>query len=291
MDVTLLGVRGALPAAGAEFARYGGNTPCVAVAHDEAPPTLVLDAGSGLRHLGRLLAGEPFRGTIVLGHLHWDHVCGLPFCPSIDRPDAEVRLLIPRQGDGEATDLLRRMFSPPFFPIGPEGLRGSWSIEWYDAGARPLEGFEVLSLDLPHPGGRCLGQRVTDSDATMTYATDHGPQAYGPGALGFGPVHPSILELSRSTDLLLHDAPYTAEEFPARAGFGHAAQPYAVDIAVAASARQLLLYGHDATRTDDDLDRIMHALADAPIPVAAAVEGTTWRLPAGTVGPIGGVAR
>ena len=79
MRVVFCGVRGSTCAPGAEFVRYGGHTSCVALAHDGGPPTLVLDAGTGLRNLTRHLDGQPFRGTILLGHLHWDHTHGLPF--------------------------------------------------------------------------------------------------------------------------------------------------------------------------------------------------------------------
>ena len=76
----LCGVRGSTPAPGADFLRYGGHTSCVAIAHDDAArPTLVLDAGTGLRQVTPLLGGQPFDGTILLTHLHWDHVHGLPF--------------------------------------------------------------------------------------------------------------------------------------------------------------------------------------------------------------------
>src|SRR4051812_32260691 len=77
--VHFCGVRGSCPSPGRDFLDVGGQTSCVAISADDGPPLLVLDAGSGLRNLTRLLDGEPFRGTIVLGHLHWDHVMGLPF--------------------------------------------------------------------------------------------------------------------------------------------------------------------------------------------------------------------
>ena len=48
MRVLICGVRGSTPAPGPEFVRYGGNTSCVALCHDGEPPTLVLDAGTGL---------------------------------------------------------------------------------------------------------------------------------------------------------------------------------------------------------------------------------------------------
>jgi ribonuclease BN (tRNA processing enzyme) len=98
LQIHFCGVRGSTPAAGIEFVRYGGHTACLALAHDDAgAPTLVLDAGAGLVTLSRLLAGAPFIGTIMLSHLHWDHVLGLPFFAAADRPDAYTRVLVPEQ--------------------------------------------------------------------------------------------------------------------------------------------------------------------------------------------------
>lgn len=38
MRVHVLGVRGSTPAPGHAFARHGGNTSCLALAHDGHPP-------------------------------------------------------------------------------------------------------------------------------------------------------------------------------------------------------------------------------------------------------------
>ncbi|MGG7377264.1 hypothetical protein ACQ7B2_00130, partial [Escherichia coli] len=71
--LVLLGVRGSTPAPGPDFVRYGGHTSCVAVIPDDAvAPTLLMDAGTGIRSLPDLLGSDPFRGSILLSHLHWD---------------------------------------------------------------------------------------------------------------------------------------------------------------------------------------------------------------------------
>src|ERR1039457_5803917 len=70
-----------------------GHTSCVAVSRGgDAVPTLILDAGTGLREVTPLLAGRPFAGAILLSHLHWDHVHGLPFFRGGDTPGARVTL-------------------------------------------------------------------------------------------------------------------------------------------------------------------------------------------------------
>ena len=172
----------------------------MSIAGDGEPPSLVLDAGTGLGNLARSLDGAAFRGTIVLGHVHWDHVMGLPFFPAGDRPDAVVRLLVPEQGL-EPGALLERMISPPLFPIGLSDLRGDWSVRCYDAGRFDAEGFAVLALDIPHKGGRTMGLRVGDGRSSIAYLSDHAPHNLGMGAGGTGELHPAAVELARDVDL------------------------------------------------------------------------------------------
>lgn len=276
MRVHLCGVRGSTPAPGPDFVRYGGHTSCVAIARDGASPSLVLDAGTGLRRLTTVLAGQAFHGTILLGHLHWDHTQGLPFFAAGDRPDARVRLLLPAQGDAE--DVLARGLSPPHFPIAPGQLRGDWSFDGIETGEHDLEGFRVLARDIPHKGGRTFGYRVSDGTASLAYLSDHAPGTLGPGPEGFGEYHDDALALADGVDLLLHDAQYTAEEYPERAAWGHSAVDYAVGLATKAGAHRLVLFHHDPARTDVAVDALLSEARRRRENVEAAVEGAVLDL-------------
>lgn len=272
MKLRLCGTRGSTPAPGVEFARYGGQTSCIAVQTDDGRCSLILDAGTGLRRLPAALDGEPFTGSILLTHLHWDHTHGLPFCPSVDNPDARTTLYIPAQQGGDAEEILARAMSPPHFPIRPSELRGSWRFEHLAAGAHQIEGFDVLALEIPHKGGRTFGYRVSDGQISIAYMPDHAPISLGPGPDGFGPYHEAAVRLTEGADVLLHDSQYTSEEFPARAHFGHSSIDYAVCLAEHAWAKRLVLFHHDPWRSDDQLDTIVARWSAAQIPVTAAVE-------------------
>ena len=138
----MLGVRGSTAATGAEYVRYGGNTSCVAVRTDPSgPPTLVLDAGTGLRSLSARLGGAAFDGSILLSHLHWDHMQGLPFFSAGDRADARSDVYLPAQDDRSGRDLLAQSLAPPAFPITPEGLHGRWAFHALVAGTYSVVGF------------------------------------------------------------------------------------------------------------------------------------------------------
>ena len=279
MRVQLFGVRGSTPSPGSSFVRYGGHTSCVAVAHDGARPTLALDAGTGLRGLAHALNGAAFVGTILLSHLHWDHVQGLPFFFAGDHPDSRITVLIPEQGDAEA--VLARAMSPPHFPVRPGELRGDWRFEGLPEGTIEIEGFSVLARDVPHSGGRTYGYRVSDGRATIAYLSDHHPLALGPGIDGLGVRHEAALALADGVDLLIHDAQHTSGEFPAKAYLGHSTVEYAQALAADAHVRKLLLYHHDPDRTDDQIDALVAACGNGEVSVEAAVEGAVLDLPAG----------
>ncbi|MGH9281191.1 MAG: MBL fold metallo-hydrolase [Acidimicrobiales bacterium] len=282
MKVFLCGVRGSTAAPGPAFVRYGGHTSCVAVAHDGAHPSLVLDGGTGLRRLSDVLNGEPFQGTMLLGHLHWDHIQGVPFFTAGDRPDARVALHLPRQeGDRrrDAFAVLAQAMSPPFFPIGPRELRGDWSFGAISEGAHSFEGFEIRAVEIPHKGGRTFGYRVSDGSGSMAYLSDHSPIQLGPGPDGLGAYHPAALELAAGVNLLIHDGQHTAAEFGARRSLGHSAVEYAVGLASAAGAGHLMLFHHDPTRTDDEIDAIVDGCRGGATSVSAAAEGMVVSLP------------
>ena len=284
MRIWICGVRGSTPTPGPDFDRYGGHTSCLALARDGNRPSLIVDAGTGIRLASDLFGGspglfdgQPYAGAIILGHLHWDHTQGLPFFAAGNSPGSNVDLYAPAQGDTES--VLARFMSPPHFPIAPSGLAGSWRFHALEPGESEIGGFSVLALEIPHKGGRAYGYRISDGQATIAYLSDHCPTTLGPGPDGFGEYHEAALALAKECNILFHDAQYTDEELAARASFGHASTGYAVGLARTAGVRQLMLYHHDPARTDDEIDAIVDKYKDAAMTVTAAVQGTVIDLP------------
>lgn len=275
MRLTFCGVRGSTPAPGPDYVRYGGNTSCVAVSRDDTPPTLVLDAGTGLSAVCDLLDGPAYQGSILLGHLHWDHTHGLPFFGSGYATGHRIDLYLPEQGV-EAEELLERAFSPPHFPITPRQIGPGWTFSTIDEGAHRIEDYDVLAREIPHTGGRTLGYRVSDGTATVAYVTDHAPVQLGPGPDGLGARHDGVIALASGADVLVHDAQYLASQFPEIAFMGHSSVDYCVELAREAGVRTLVLFHHDPRRSDDEVDALLadaRELAGADLAVVAAYEG------------------
>ncbi len=275
MRVDFLGVRGSVCAPGSDFFRYGGNTSCVTVRADgDAAPALLLDAGTGIRTVTAMLGGAPFRGTILVSHVHWDHVQGLPFFAAGDRAGASVRLVLPAQGGRSGRDLIAQTMSPPAFPITPEGLIGAWTFDAVQPGELEVEGFAVRAFEVAHKGGRTFGYTVRSGSSSVGYVPDHAPE------LG---VSDDALAALAGVDVLVHDAQFLEHERPRAVDYGHATVDDAIRLAERVEAASVVLFHHGPHRTDDALDEIGRTFT-ASIPVLVAAEGDGLDLPSTPVG-------
>ena len=249
---------------------YGGHTSCIAVADDgAAAPALVLDAGTGIRTLTPLLDGAAFDGSILLSHLHWDHVQGIPFFAAGDRDDSRVDVFLPAESGRSGRDLLAQMMSPPAFPITPEGLKGTWSFQAIDAGPLAAEGFDVTAFDVTHKGGRSFGYRVDADGASFAYVPDHAP---------VGGVTDQTMATLEGVDVLIQDAQFLPQERSRAVDYGHATIDEAITLAEEANAGSLVLFHHGPHRTDEALDQIREQFCSNGF-ASVAHEGMVLDLP------------
>lgn len=276
MKVTLWGTRGSLAAPGPETVRYGGNTSCVEVQGDDGT-LLVLDAGTGIRRLGAALDPGIRRLDILLTHLHMDHIQGLGFFPPLYEADREVHIWGPPSPMLGLRERLVRYLSPPLFPVRLRDL--PCRLRLHDV---PLAPFQIGALEVSaalvcHPGPT-VGYRITEGGAAMVYLPDHEP-ALGARRFPLEPEWTSGFDLAADADLLIHDAQYTADEYPERVGWGHSAIPHALQFAAATRARRLVMFHHEPGRADDALDRVIEDARcgrDLPFELIPGAEGATF---------------
>ena len=252
------GVRGSMASPGTHTAAVGGNTSCVEITDGQT--RLILDAGTGLRQLGdELLAAGPVEATILLSHLHWDHIQGLPFFAPIYVPSSTIEILSGPNGVMPLAEALRMQMRAPFFPVSfdmvPSAVtaRDLGTAETFTVGSARVT---VARLNHPDP---VYGYRVELGGASIVYATD---------TEHFACVDPGLETLARGADVLIYDAQYTPEEYagaagPARVGWGHSTYVAAVELARAAGVGQLVLFHHDPSRSDEgvaELERRARAM-------------------------------
>ncbi len=275
--VSFHGVRGSTPCAGDRYERYGGNTSCVSLEADDHDP-VILDLGTGLRPYGEQLETEGradgFRGSVLLTHLHWDHVQGLPFFGPLSYPGSSIDVYGPAQPDASFGTVFGELMKQPFFPIRSEQLSGA--VRFHGAGNDdfPVDGAKVRSRWVRHTSPT-LGFRVDLNGVSVAYLSDHGP---GCSADPDDFVPRDVLDLCDGVDLLIHDAQHTCGEYETHRHFGHSTVDYAVHVARESGAQRLALFHHCPSHSDSDVDRLLLHAGDLAArrgvaEVIAAAEG------------------
>lgn len=258
MKLTIFGSRGSLASAGADTLRYGGNTACILVEARDA--VVVLDAGSGARAAGAAIAANHGDGTVdvLLTHLHMDHIQGLGFFSPLFDERRVVRIWGPPSAIESLRTRLTRYLSPPLFPVRLRDLGAR--VELHDAPREPWQIGElrVSAAQIIHPGPT-LGYRLeSPSGRSVAYLPDHEPSL---GGISEEPRWTSGHDLAHAADLLIHDGQYSADEYPARVGWGHSSVDHAAALADSARAKSLLLFHHDPNHDDIAVDRLVAVAA------------------------------
>jgi phosphoribosyl 1,2-cyclic phosphodiesterase len=260
MRARVWGCRGSLAAPGPETVRYGGNTSCVEVEVDD-DIVMILDAGSGIRSLGvTLAAGPPKAIHILLTHLHLDHLQGLAFFAPFWIAGTELHVWGPPSPTKSLAERVAGYVSPPLFPVHLSDVPSRPTF--HDAPEQPwaIGRARVTAQPVSHQGPT-IGYRIEADGRAIAYMPDHEP-ALGIDLASLEPEWMSGESLAREADVLLHDAQYTPDEYRDHVGWGHSSVLHAITLAKAARVRQLLLFHHDPSHSDAELEELLGAAID-----------------------------
>ncbi len=273
--ITFWGTRGSIPTPGPATTRYGGNTSCVALTNGQ-DQVVVLDAGSGIRALGRHLSHStraPIQADILLSHTHWDHIQGLPFFEPLHAANSRVEVYGARQGQVPLREILDQQMSPVVFPVPMDHLAAEIGVTEISEGSFEVGAYAVEAFRLRHQGVT-LGYKLrpTRGGPTLAYITDN---ELGPG--GDYEVAPDwreqLVRFLSGVDILIHDGMYSEEAIMERLGWGHSTPRQAVALAAECRIPRLLLFHHEPANSDEVIDRMVADARDA-----AREHGTTLRV-------------
>ena len=278
MKVRFWGVRGSIPVPGRATNRYGGNTSCVEVRPHGAPP-IIIDAGTGIRRLGKSLMEGAFgdgkgKCSILISHTHWDHVQGLPFFSPLYRAGNRIHIFA-RQRDMHLEAVFSQQHNAHYFPVPLNAMRADMNFHELIEGAEFDVGkAKVTCARLNHPWV-AIAYRIDVDRASVVYCSDTAP--FTDMLLGrdflerppdFGTLPPPIMDelkqmragvvaLCKNADLLIYDTQFTPDEYKVRPHWGHSRPDDAIEIAREANVKQLCLFHHAPLRSDDDNDKIL----------------------------------
>jgi phosphoribosyl 1,2-cyclic phosphodiesterase len=277
------GTRGSIPSPGPRTVRYGGNTPCVELRTSE-DWLVILDAGTGIRELGRSLLersnGATVAGDIFVTHAHWDHIQGLPFFAPIFQRGNHFTIWGSKSMETSIDRVVRDQMSPVVFPVTFEQLDAV--IDFRELAEEECQGrgYTVRAMQVRHPGG-ALGYRFTDGNGdgrALVYISDNeldGGVRYDVPA-GW---RDDLVRFVAGARVLVHDTMYTAEEYASHRGWGHSTYDDALELALDAQVETLVLFHHKPERTDDEVDRCVERLREEVarrgrrLGIVAAAEG------------------
>ncbi len=270
MRIRCWGTRGSVAAPGQDKVRYGGETTCYQVC-TASGSMLILDAGTGLRALGKTLGSHAGRIDILLTHLHMDHIQGLGFFAPLYQPDVEVHLWGPQGTTLRLHQRLSRYLSPPIFPTYLRDMPAPIHYHELADDEVAIGEFVVTSALVCHPTVT-LGYRIETGDGALGFIPDHEP-ALGWGAVPFEDRWTSGYALARDADLLIHDAQFTSDQYQECVGWGHSSLDQALQFARLCRVRHLVPCHHDPGRSDDELDRFFANASATGTPMTPARDG------------------
>lgn len=297
------GVRGSFPVADKKFLQYGGNTSCVEV--NAGGHTIILDAGTGIvkagdelmeKYIASALETEnrtPIKTTILLSHIHQDHLLGLTFFKPMHLKSAQIDIF----GDGsEKSDLKNNLSELVFgktFPLDLSDIKCKLNIhnlsENYCIVIRPDSAPELVKKEncVPaendvlitfyksyvHPQDGVMVYKISYKGKSLVYATDK--ESYLGGDKKF-------INFSKNCDLLIHDAQYTSEDYlnphSPKQGFGHSTYEMALEAMRQANAKNLVFFHYDPSYDDSKLDKIKELYTSQNKNVYMAYEGFEFNL-------------
>ncbi len=235
-----------------QLGTVGGNTTCLSV---EWPgTTVILDAGTGIRGIGKeLMKGPCGKGEghlqLLMTHTHWDHIQGLMFFP----PVFQRNRISVYSGHEDIEARLRGQQAPEYFPVPLEIYPAQFDFNHVVEG-QTYElpgGGSFMVHELNHPG-RCFGYRIEHEGKSVVFATD---SEYKRGA-----AHSKerAIEFFQDADLLVFDSQYTLEESLIKEDWGHSSSIMGVYIAALANVKRLALFHHEPNYADDFVEEMLN---------------------------------
>lgn len=230
------------------YGTAGGNTPCVEVNHNDT--TILLDAGTGLRVLGKSKENA-MHYHILFSHFHWDHIQGFPFFDHAFNSETVFDIYSPWSA---AETIFRNQIIEPYSP--PSVVNGITKNLFFHT-VTPgtpffIDDIKINCCKMHHPGDS-YSYSMEAGGRKIVYATDVelDNENYENDE--------SVKKVFQNADLVILDSQYTVEEAFLKKNWGHTAFCYAIDFAIKWNIKALYLFHHKPTYDDKKLNSILQA--------------------------------
>ena len=298
--VKFRGVRGSHPIANKNYLKYGGNTSCVEV--NVGGHLIIIDAGTGLIDLGNELLSKhlasgtslydrkPVEATLLLSHIHQDHIQGFTFFRPSHIATTKLSIYGAADYNENLADELAQLLFTKSFPLDLGDVAADLNISDINetdcvvldsTGAKvkritaseeliPKNDEVIISCykSYAHPQDGVMVYKIAYKDKSLVYATDKESYIGGDKKLSM---------FARNCDLLIHDSQYTTEDYLSlyspKQGYGHSTFDMALDAQKQSNAKKLVFYHFDPEYNDEKLDELSQHYQKISAAAIVAYEG------------------
>jgi phosphoribosyl 1,2-cyclic phosphodiesterase len=260
---------------------------------------VILDAGTGIRGLGDELMEkkERVKACIIISHPHWDHIQGLPYFRPAFVSGTELTIIGPQSEKVTLRRIFVDQMDNAYFPVQLSELKAKIRFRPLKESTIRVHDATLKSCYVNHPAS-AFGYRLEAEGRSLVYISDNEP--FDPEVAASvknvdkgvvkrfmkrkGEPNKRVFDFARGADLLIHDATYTPEEYVNKVGWGHSHYRFALEVAEKARVKRLMLFHHDQTHSDRQIDHIVRECRreikrlDHKFECGAAAEGMelTW---------------
>lgn len=285
------GVRGSYPVADKNFLKYGGNTSCVELR--VGGHLIMLDAGTGLISLGNELMQqyiesgttitdrEPVKCSILLSHIHLDHIQGFPFFRPSHLASTKINLLGGVGYNETLEDELSKLLFRKSFPLDLGDVAADLRImdlnetnyiifkkdedvpkvirvnDLKDDDYNDEDVVVTCYKSYAHPQNGVFIYKISYKGKSLVYATDK--ESYTGG-------DKKLVKFAKGCDIIIHDAQYSTEDYLSiyvpKQGFGHSTFEMALDCKNQIEAKKIIYFHYDPGYNDEKLDMLAEEYAD-----------------------------
>ncbi len=247
MKFKFWGVRGSIPVPEKDMLKYGGNTSCLQVIPDGFDDIIIFDAGTGIRRLGfNLIQRGKINCHIMISHIHWDHIQGIPFFSPLYSMENKIKFYGALKVDARLKEALSGQMDSLYFPIKLDELTAKMEFMELIEETFLIGNLKIMTRNQNHPGGS-LGFRIQQENQTIAYCTDN--------ELPDAEPNQNVIDLIKDVDVLIMDAMYDEDEYlQYRIGWGHAFYTRVADFASRFNIGKLYLSHHGPSVTDEILE-------------------------------------
>ena len=252
MIIRCWGARGSIPVSGNQYNKYGGDTTCIEIRTSE-DDLLIIDAGTGIRNLGKLLVKEKRSHLhLLFTHAHLDHLMGLLFFAPLFRSDVQIDVYGGAMANQDFRTSLDTIWDEPYTPISLDEVKARLTFHEIENQTLQIGSVQIETIPLTHPNGG-FGYKFIEQNKTFVFLTDNELSHSQSGLVSYQ----QYVDFCKNADLLIHDAEFTHIEYESKKGWGHSRMLDALNLAIQANVKQFGLFHHNQDRSDDALDALV----------------------------------